>query len=459
MRKNTTRLGLLAISAAVPVVVATPAAAQDADSRAAEIAELRAQIEALTARVDELEREDRASVTTLTNSDVPPAADTAVAETPVDASEPPFDVAWKGAPVIEGRGGWSFKPRGRFNFDAGVVDAPSGTGVDDGFGSEARRIRLGVEGDIPGGFGYKVEVDFAEGAEITDAILTYGSGGATITIGQHNNFQSLDELTSSRFTSHIERAAFTDAFGFERLLGVSAEYLSGDVLIQGGVFSDNIEDLPGERWGVDGRAVYLPKIGDSQMHLGGSLHYADIAPADSLRYRYRPLVHFTDTRFVDTRSFDARSERGIGLESAFISGPFHAAGEAFWQTVSRPGDIEDADFFGGYAEVGYFLTSGDTRGYKAGVFDRVKPANPVGEGGFGALQVNLRYDYLDLTDGVITGGMQNGYIASLVWTPTDYTRFLMSYGRLAYDGAVIPAKDGETSYSVDSLGVRAQIDF
>src|SRR5690606_17573025 len=70
-------------------------------------------------------------------------------------------VTWKGAPVVETASGWSFKPRGRLQIDAGTIGVPDSTGRDDGFGSEIRRARLGVEGDIPGGFGYKFEADFA----------------------------------------------------------------------------------------------------------------------------------------------------------------------------------------------------------------------------------------------------------------------------------------------------------
>jgi phosphate-selective porin OprO/OprP len=134
------------------------------------------------------------------------------------------------------------------------------------------------------------------------------------------------------------------------------------------------------------------------------------------------------------------------------------AAEGFWQNVDRP--IGDSPtFFGGYAEAGLFLTGGDTRGYKAGVFDRVKPANPVGEGGIGAIQVNLRYDFLDLADAGIVGGTQNGYAASLVWTPTDYTRFMLNYARMDYDDALYPANGTDRDYAVDVVGARAQVDF
>jgi phosphate-selective porin OprO/OprP len=50
-------------------------------------------------------------------------------------------------------------------------------------------------------------------------------------------------------------------------------------------------------------------------------------------------------------------------------------------------------------------------------------------------------------------------MASLIWIPTDYVRFLVNYARLSYDDAAIPALGGDRDYGVDVLGARAQIDF
>ena len=77
-----------------------------------------------------------------------------------------------------------------------------------------------------------------------------------------------------------------------------------------------------------------------------------------------------------------------------------------------------------------------------------------GEGGFGSLQFTLRYDHLDLNDAGILGGRQAGYLASLIWKPTDYTALLVNYGRLQYEDAILPAANGDTSYGVDAFGVR-----
>ena len=442
---RTTRLSLMA--AALSCTMSTPLLAQDVTLPADELAAMRAQLAAMNARIDQLEGELAA-----TKAEAAEAGQVVDAPAPASDSEPVSTLAKSD--------GWSFKPRGRLMFDAGFTNAPDSTGASDGFGNEVRRARLGASGDMPGGFGYKFEVDFA-GNEISvaDAILSYENGPVEIAIGQHNNFQSLEELTSSLHTTFIERAAFTDAFGFERRLGASVTYARGDVLAQAGVFTDNLEDTDSKNRGADARIVFMPKAGDTQLHFGGSFHYNDLDdPAAQLRYRQRPLVHFTTQRFIDTRSMGADSETGYGLEAAAIAGRFHAAAEGYWQSVDMPGVADDPTFFGGYVEAGVFLTD-DTRGYKGGKFDRTKPSSPVGEGGIGSVQFTLRYDHLDLNDAGIVGGRQAGYFAALVWKPTDYTALMLNYGRLQYTDAILPTAGGDTSYGVDAIGMRAQIDF
>ncbi len=429
---------LVALTVSSALVGVSPALAQAQPT--ADAASLQAQVNALQKQLDALKKQMAAS-------------------TP----------SWKGAPQFEDKGnGWSFKPRGRLQYDIGWVGRPDGVadrGL--GFSNELRRGRIGVEGEMPGGFGYKFEVDFADAEiDIADALLSYDlSDNAGLVIGHHNNFQSLEELTSSRFLSFMERAAFTDAFNFERRVGVSANFSSGDLVANVGAFSDNIGDLAefgddNNSYSVDGRVVYAPKRGATQLHLGGSAHYRDnndVSDLTRTRYRQRPFIHTSDVRFLATPSRVVGTETNYGLEAAMINGPFHAAAEANWLTPNVVA-ADNPTFFGGYIEAGFFLT-GETRGYRNGVFDRTKVLRPVNKGGSGAFQINLRYDHLDLNDANIRGGKQQGYEASLIWIPQDHVRFLLNYGHLVYEGAAIPAAGGDRDYSVDVVGARAQIDF
>jgi phosphate-selective porin OprO and OprP len=431
-----------------------PGTAAQAQDVAAELAALRARVEQLEAR--------------LAAAEAAPMPAEAPASAPAPTARENSGTVFRGAPQFSS-GGFSFKPRGRLQYDLGTVGSPDGI-VDRGlgFGNELRRARLGVEGAIPGGFSYVLELDFADNAvEITDATLAYrASEHAAITIGQHNNFQSLDELTSSRFGSFIERAAFTDAFGFERRVGLSAVWSDGPLLVQAGVFTDNIADLDNDEndsRGVDARIVYAPRSGETQLHFGASGHYrssGDLFDAgETVRYRQRPLVHFTDTRFISTPALRVEDETSYGLEAAVIRGPFHAAAEAHRLRADTPG--ASPTFFGGYAEIGYYLT-GETRGYRGGRFDRTSVRRPVGggaDGGAGAFQIVFRYDRLDLVSDGVSGGTQDGYLASLIWIPQDYVRFMLNAGHLRYGDAAVPAAGGDRSYGVNVVAARAQIDF
>ena len=432
--------------AAIAAIIssASPAFAQSADPEVqalrAEVQALKDQLAAISAKVDAADAASKAA-----------------------AKKPVAETKWKGGPETSDSTGFTFKPRGRVQVDVGSVSAPSAIiSPELGVATEFRRVYLGAEGTIPGGFGYRIEADVANSAvDLTDVWLTYKKGKTTITLGQQKAFWGLEEMTSDLFTTFQERAAFNSAFGFERRIGLSAAYAGKDVLLQGGVFTDNAADLNADTnnsYSVDGRVVFSPKFGKSQLHLGGSAHYRELNDlSNTARYRARPFVHTTDLRFVDTKPFASTGESSFGLEAALINGPFHATLEGHQLTSFRPG-LANPTFRGGYAEVGYFLTKGDTVGYKGGVYDRIKPAHPLDKGGMGAFQVSARYDYLDLSDAGIIGGQQSTYGLSLIWVPIDYVRFIANYGHLQLTDTPILAGT-RNDYGVDSVGLRAQVDF
>ena len=134
-----------AVSMALALGWVQTAQAQTADSQAIqqELAAMRAQMARMAERIDTLETQLAAAEAKAESASS--AASNAVSLANAAAKEPEVKVAWKGAPELEGKGGWSFKPRGRLQYDAGIVNAPgsiSDRGL--GFASEVRRARLGV---------------------------------------------------------------------------------------------------------------------------------------------------------------------------------------------------------------------------------------------------------------------------------------------------------------------------
>ncbi|SNS42842.1 phosphate-selective porin OprO and OprP [Sphingomonas laterariae] len=454
----------VAVPFGIGLALALPAPLAAQTISAAEAEALRQEIRELKAKLADVE--NRLGPET-------PAAAPAAPAAAAKAPPPATTIQWKGSPqfVSEDR---AFKVKGRIQADAGYVTPPDGTS-DQGFGStsEFRRIRLGGEGKLGGGIGYKLEVELSDNAvDLVDTFVTYETKSWLISIGNQNQFQSLDELTGDTTGSTMERAAFTDAFNFERRLGIAAQYRAKDWLFQAGLFTDDIGALSNDSdgpdggdennsYGVDGRIVFAPKVDGTQLHFGASGHWRTLnrLTDSSTRYRQRPYLHGTNSRVLATPSMNVENEVHYGAEAAMISGPWHAVGEVHWLRSDQR-DAPTAGFFGGYAEVGYFFTKGDTRSYKNGIFGGVNPASPLNDGGMGALQLNLRYDYLDLIDrsAGIVGGKQNAIIAALVWTPIDYLRLNLNYGYLMYDDAAINSTSGN-DYNLHVVGTRIELDF
>ncbi len=500
---------LLAGSAGLFVLYAVPAMAQEAAAEPAAEAELtpeQAQLEFLKAQVDALQEQLSAI------------------KSQVATAQP----SWKGAPQwVDKDAGWSFKIRGRYMQDAAYIESPNAyPNKNLGFSTRVRRFRIGVEGSVPGDFGYKAEVDY-NNAVVTfgDVILTYTPKNKpwSIASGNHETFESLAQMSSSRFLSFLERAQMNDAFGHSRRLGISVglQDKANILRFNAGLFSAHSIDasIDNDGWIGAARATFSPQALGGQLHLGANYQHREFqsnnagtasvsAGAPSInqigRYRARPFLQTTGERFVDTGNFAASSDDIIGFELGGIFGPLHVVGEAQWTKVNayRAGDIVggldgfagtapivpsgNPTFFSWYAEAGYFLT-GETRGYKNGMWDRTKVLNPIDKGGWGAFQINARYDYLDLTTGKLQngftnnfatgvstpsndlsrGGKQTGYMASMIWIPTDYVRFLLQYTRTEVEGgpraAVLNPLStrpiDELTYGVNSVAVRAQVDF
>jgi len=261
--------------------------------------------------------------------------------------------SWKGAPLFEDKeAGWSFKPRGRLQYDVGYVNNPEDSIITRnlGFNTRARRIRLGAEGTIPGGLGYKFEMDFANASVgFGDVILTYAPKNApiTVSIGNHESFNGIEQISSSRFSSFVERAAFDDAFLNTRRIGISAGYanMAGDLRFNAGLFAAHSIDssLDNDGWIGAARATYSPLMGANQLHFGANFQHREFqsnaggsAPTSGsgqpssgqlVRYRSRPYSQLTDQRFVDTQNFAAKSDDIIGAEAAGIFKSLHIAAE------------------------------------------------------------------------------------------------------------------------------------
>jgi len=437
----------------------------------------------------------------------------------IQAAQAKVTPSWKGAPQLEDKdAGWSFKPKGLVQYDAGYVGYPNGDELRGtvaglnfgnlGWSTRARRLTIGADGTIPGGFRYSVEFNFAQGqVDFEDVLLAYDFKDTPLTaqVGYFYPFSSLETMTSSKYTSFMERAGITDAFSHNRRIGaalVANDKAADKWTAQAGIFSEemNANDFNRTGWVFAARGVFSPTLGTTRLHLGANFEHRDNRrEAQSRNYQLRPTTQLTDQRFISTGALSAAGDNIVGVEAAAIFKQFHVAGEA--QKVWVHGTYTPAEqaaklldpesnttpngtalngnpsFWGGYLEAGFYLT-GETRAYKGGSFNRVKVLKPFNQGGWGAIQLNGRVDYVDLNDDVdggssslsapfyVNGGKQIAYQASIIWNPTDYTRLMAQYAHINVTGGPrnslsddLSDPANEREFDSDVFAMRAQLDF
>ncbi|MFC7536032.1 porin [Sphingomonas sp. GCM10030256] len=332
------------------------------------------------------------------------------------------------APTIaDTTGAFTFKPRGVVEADGAAFFERRG-GYDYNNGTGFRRARTGLEGTALKWFNYRIEVDFAGNVvNLTDAYLQYTKiPKVVLTLGQHKAPFGLESNNSDNYNMFMERGMFTNAFGnavAERRIGFSAAYAPRETInVAVGAFGDNesigrsnnppalATNTPDESWGFNGRATWEPLFQPGKIiHLGLSGAYRTALKAgdveDAVRLTDRPNIRIDNGNIADTGLISAalggggaavKSLRYGGLEAAGVFGPLTLAGEygKVWLDREGAGNISFNGFYG-YAS--YFIT-GETRPFRGGNFDRVRPFTELGKDGLGAFEVALRYDKIDLSN-------------------------------------------------------------
>lgn len=365
-----------------------------------------------------------------------------------------------GIGIESGDGANSVNLAGRIMVDAMAADKDN---LDLDTGAEFRRARLELKGQIDHDWAYAAVADFAENdVSLKDMYIGYKPWD--VKVGQFKMPSSLEELTSSKYITFMERSLpNTFATGRRIGLGWSTGWDMGTFAVAG-YGQETGGDETEEGFGYGGRATFAPinsngagslGHGNTVVHLGawGAWENPSDTNMDTLRLRQRPEAHITD-RLVDTGTFgDVDDLTKWGVEAAAVAGPFSAQGEYMTLDVSRSGGFDDADFDGWYAFASWFLT-GESRPYKAsaGAFDRVKPAHPVTAGGLGAWELALRRSNIDLTDGALLGGEMDNWTVGLNWYLTDYVRVMLNYIN-------VEAQTGPFKDEPNILQARFQIDW
>jgi phosphate-selective porin OprO/OprP len=298
---------------------------------------------------------------------------------------------------------------------------------------------------------------------ITDLWLQYSHTPiGHIRVGNQKEPIGFEHMVSSRFLPFMERSYNQDAFYggafngftpggavFSTFAEERASYALGLYKPTDNVFGASVND--GD-YAVTGRLTWLPVYEDEGrqlIHLGVSARQATTFE-DRIRYRTRDAMRAgASVQWPVPADITVLGStmQWINVELAAVQGPWTFQAEwlaSFTANVERlgPGGIgagPSADpllYHGGYVQLLYFLTDDhDQYHFERAAFDRVAPRENFfwvpGDGGSffgtGAWQLGARYNWLDLNDQDINGGILHNFTAGLNWFFNPNTKWQFNY--------------------------------
>ena len=441
--------------------LAAPAFA--ASNTQAELDALKAQIEALQRKVDDVEIQHGNAIKSLEER----KSDVIVG---LKNGRPSFKSA---------DGNFTFELSGRAHLDVGYYDQDDNSVANfGGLGNNMnfRRAIFGASGTLMKDFAYDLYFNFGDSGDeqngvIYEAALHYkGIDGVKLSIGAIQPKLTLDDSTSSNDITFIERATAANL-----MTGIGAG--DGRMAVGGAGNTDNFfaaayytmgsvgpgATTDGDTSNVLGRVAFAtsPKEGPN-FHFGLSGTYAANLPGDTIRFRDRPELRVDATRMIDTTSFAADSALAYGPELAFNYGPFRAQGEYYVYSVDGLAGSPDADFDAWYLQASWIIT-GESYKYdiKKAAYSGVSPANPfLAGGGMGAWEIAARYSQADLNDNALAigdqGGEQDIITVGLNWYPNKNVRFMLNYMNVDVEDR---ANVANPNFGHDAVALRTQFAF
>jgi phosphate-selective porin OprO/OprP len=451
-------------------MLASPAFAAGASQ--AEIDALKAQVEALTQRLDDLQISSGNEIKEIKEKQ--------------DAVQVSLD---KGKPMIKtGDGLFSMAIRGRAHLDVASYDqsdanaAKSGNALDSG--ANFRRAELGVEGTFMRDWGYKANFQWGgSGSEanppiIKDLYVSYnGIKGISLMAGAIQTFMALDDSTSSNDITFIERATASN-------LATSLGAGDGRISFGGKGSTENFyaslfytmntvgtaANTSNEGSAVVGRTAFRFKpMDNTNVHIGVSGTYK-MDPNGTVNFSDRPELRVDAGSFINTGlTSNADSAYVFGPEFAASYGPFRVQGEYYYYKIDQAGALPDPDFNAWYAQASWVLT-GEKYKYsmEEAAYKGVSPDSPFTlGGGIGAWEIAARYSQADLDynpgSGVavantnVRGGKQDIITVGLNWYPNSNIRFMLEY--LDVDIKKLNAAGADAGDEHNAVAARMQFAF
>ena len=320
-----------------------------------------------------------------------------------------------------------------------------------------------------------------------------------IKVGNQKEAIGFEHMVSSRFLPFMERSYNQDTFygglfnGFNPGITAIGTYGEDDIGTYNvgifkptnNVFAFNTGDGDYSVTGRLTRLLLWEQEGAQLVHVGGSLRQAtpvstnigtgSTTPFRSQQFRTRDAIRSGLSANWPTPAnitLFGDDEQSANLEFVVVNGSFTLQAEYLVNGLQDARLLPNgtlgrtAVYHGGYIQMLYFLTGEhDHYGKKVGFFERVKPnenfflvRDQAGCRcyGKGAWQVGARYNYLDLNDEGLNGGILHNGTLGLNWFLNPNMKVQFNY-MMTYRDAPLPGNIGDGW--VNGWGIRLAHDF
>jgi phosphate-selective porin OprO/OprP len=371
-----------------------------------------------------------------------------------------------------------------------------------GSGAEVRRARLAIKSQFRKHWYGELDLDFADSrADLKDAFLMYSPNmNMNVRWGNYKEVFSMEQNTSSRYLSFMERPMVTKGLTPSRHLGMGIDYNKNWLFTAAGVHfqdvggweevqlrKDNNADFgANEGYSLTGKVVVMgfPNDLSKGFHLGVAGSYRTPKTEDridAMRFDVRGPANVNRRKYVDTdRILNVDHSVHTNLEAAGYYRGARVWGEYTTAEVTRKVDSLGVAEFKGYYVAGSMMLFGGQVQYNTNDGEFTQPR--LGRS-WGDVELAARYEFIDLNSPAagITGGSGEAFTLGLNLYPNNNVKFMVNYsivnhdrfangrGRLnsgldangvpTRDPQLVAQPDGKAGEDYKVLGVRVQVSF
>jgi len=305
--------------------------------------------------------------------------------------------------------------------------------------TQARSLRLGIEGSLGRKQSYVLEGDFADNdVLIKSAYLAWTTGffghQAEFALGNRLNDRGIDGSSGTISAPFIERNVVAQGIipvrGFFGLGAAARIYgdswhlglqVSGDDINNPGTESDNFTIGARTHWNPLRTERGVAHVGAWGFHEVLSENVARPTRAIAIGGFYNDQLRIAPGTLPAPESGD-----GYGFELGYFYSSAWAYAEYGERRIETESGARTEQNAWAIAS-GWFLT-GDTPPYldRGGIWSRPRVRHPITAGGIGAFELAARFESLDYSDNP-TAGKGDALTLGLNWYPNDFTRFQLNF--------------------------------